>query len=162
MNALRQILMFAAIVTISVSPLAAGRTIQEIEQLPFDEAYHLWLQEQKAVAKNLEGFPIGITEPKTGVFTPATIWVLSCRLGREAHLRESFLVSALATNEWVCEILESSPKLCERYGIESQAPVRFDPEGGYKSVPRSWMDGLDLRRENWLKAIKKTRSQPGQ
>lgn len=159
MKVLRSVLMLAALVAASVSPLTAAESIQEIERMPFDDAYRLWLQEQQTVVLKLPVFPSGSPDPKTGTFTPTTFWALTCRLGREAHMRESFFMSALVTNEWICEILETSPQLCEIYGVKSQASILFDPERGYTCPTRSYIMGPETRRKTWLEAVKKASSQ---
>src|SRR6185369_7633584 len=164
MKMIRQILLLVAVFVCPVSPSALAATVQEIERLPFDEAYRLWLQEQAAVVRNLQNLPVipsGTTDSKTGKFTPTIFWALTCRLGRDAHIQESFLVSALTTNEWVSMILETSARLCSRFGIESQAAVLFNPEHGYSSPMRDYVLGPKERRSVWLKAMKKSSSQPG-
>jgi hypothetical protein len=160
MKMIHPILLLVAFFVCPVSPPALAATVQEIERLPFEEAYRLWLQERAAVVPNLPVMPSGATDPKTGKFTPATFWALTCRLGRDAHIQESFLVSALTTNEWVSMILETSARLCSRFGIESQAAVLFDPEHGYRSPMRDFVLGPKERRSLWLKAMKKSNSQP--
>lgn len=171
-----------------IAPPALAATIQEIERLPFEEAYRLWLQEQEALQQHsqaiitygavdaktgkftLSNFPVvqrcpvmimsGSTNPKTGKFTPTSFQALTCRLGRDADIQESFLRSALATNEYVSMILDTSSRLCSRYGIESQATILFDPELGYTSVMRDFVLGPDAQRSIWLKAMVKPMSQP--
>ncbi|MCX6929448.1 MAG: hypothetical protein NT154_40475 [Verrucomicrobia bacterium] len=181
-------LMLAASFICPVSPPARAATIQEIERLPLDEAYRLWLQEQQALLQRspdiltygstdpktgkftLSSFPqlqhspviigLGTTDPKTRKFTPTKFQALTCRLGREAHRHESFLVSALSTNEYVSMILDTSSRLCRRYGVESEAMVLFDPKSGYTCPMRDICSGLDTRRSIWLKAMAKPISQP--
>jgi hypothetical protein len=182
------ILVLAASFICPVSPSALAATIQEIERLPFDVAYGLWLQEQQALLQRSPDIPtygsadpktgkftlcsfpqvqhspviigLGTTDPKTHKFTPTKFQELTCRLGREAHSHESFLVSALSTNEYVSMILDTSSRLCRRYGVESEAMVLFDPKSGYTCPIRNIGSGLDKRRSIWLKALAKPFSQP--
>ncbi len=154
------LLVVAATMCCSIPPTLAA-TIDEIEQLSFDEAYRLWVPEQQARVYQVPVRVSGTTDSRTGKFTPTRYWALTCRLGRDAHTHESFLVSALATNEYVSDILETSSRLCSRYGIKSQPEVRFDPERGYSLVMHGGLV-LDpkMRRSMWLKAMAKRISQP--
>ena len=181
---LRRMLAASSVCLIASTALAA--TLQEIERMPFDEAYGLWLKEQGALVPPpvvthsykdtktgqiaLSSFPhaehppaaiaIGSSDPKTREFTPTTFWALTCRLGQEARSHEGFLQGALATNAWVSAILDASASLCTKYHIASQAVVRYDPKGGYTEVMRDWIDGPDTRKGVWLKALAKLDSQP--
>jgi len=149
----------AATMCCSIPPTLAG-TIDDIEGLSFDEAYRLWIPEQQDRVYQVPVRVSGTKDSRTGKFTPTRYWALTCRLGRDAHTHESFLVSALATNEYVIEILEASSQLCRRYGIQSQAEVRFDPERGYSGVMIQLGFDEKLRRSRWLKAMGKPISQP--
>jgi len=160
MKTISSILMLAAFFACPLSPPALAATIQEIEGLPFDEAYQLWLGEQRDLVHHLPVIPSGTKDLKTGEFTPTTFWALTCRLGRDALAQESFLVSALNTNEYVSMILETSAKLCSRYGIASQAAVRFDPEHGYRLQTIEYGLGPEGRKTVWMKAMKSPASQP--
>jgi hypothetical protein len=165
---------------------ALAATLQEIERMPFDEAYGLWLKEQAAlvpppvvaysykdaktgqvalsnvphVEQPASAIALGSSDPKTGEFTPTSFWALTCRLGREAPSHELFLRGALATNAWVSAILDASASLCTKYHVESQALVRYEPKGGYTNVMRDWVDGPDTRKEVWLKALAKPAPKP--
>jgi len=99
MKTLRLILMLLVCCACSWQPPTLAATIQEIEQLPFDKAYRLWLEEKEIFLKMLPTEPIGSTDPQTGKFTPTNFWALTCRLGREAQKHESFLLSALTTDD---------------------------------------------------------------
>lgn len=136
-------------------------TIQEIERLPFDDAFQQWLQSPEIQNPDnpLLMYSMAISDAKTGKFTPTPFWALTCHLGQDAHLHESFLISALHTNENVSLILDSSPVLCSRYGVNSESVVKFDPKDGYTFVMRDSIVGPDGRRSTWLDAIKKTNSQ---
>jgi hypothetical protein len=189
MKTIHLLVLLAAFVICAIAPPALAATIQEIERLPFDEAYRLWLQEQQALAQRfpdfltygytdpksgkftMTSFPViqhspvsimaGSTDPKTGKFTPTSFQALTCRLGRDAHSHESFLVSALSTNQYVSMILDTSSQLCRRYGIESQAMVVFDPKFGYACPMRGGcIFGPDFQQSIWLKAMAKPISQP--
>jgi hypothetical protein len=153
------LLLVAATMCCSIPPTVAA-TIDEIEGLSFDEAYRLWVPEQQAQVYQIPSRRIGTTDSKTGKFTPTRYWALTCRLGRDAHTHESFLVSALATNEYVSEILETSSRLCSRYGIQSQAAVVFDSRVGYTSCIIEFGFDQRIRRSMWLKAMAKPTSQP--
>ena len=153
------LLLVAATMCCSIPPTVAA-TIDEIEGLSFDEAYRLWVPEQQAQVYQIPSRRIGTTDSKTGKFTPTRYWALTCRLGRDAHTHESFLVSALATNAYVSEILETSSRLCSRYGIQSQAAVVFDPRVGYISCIMDFAFDQRIRRSTWLKAMAKPISQP--
>jgi len=160
MKTIYPIPLVVALFVCPLNPRAQAATTQEIERLPFDEAYRLWLQEQQILVQHLPVMPSGSTDSKTGKFTPTSFWALTCRLGRDAHTQESFLVSVLTTNEYVSMILETSTGLCNRYGIESQAAVLFDPERGYHNPMREYCLGPKERRSVWLKAMKRPISQP--
>jgi hypothetical protein len=133
-------------------------TIQEIEQLPFDDALQQWGQALQSPTNTWNS--ITLTDLHSGRFTPSAFWALTCRLGNAAHLHESSLVSALNSNALVSLILDTSPVLCSKYAVNSEAMVNFDPIGGYTIVMRSDVGGPDLRRSVWLDAIRKTNSQP--
>ena len=158
------LLLASSICNVGLPALAA--TIQGIEQLPFDEAYRLWLQEKETILQRSASHPSSFTIPggsmdaKTGRFMPSSYQALTCRLGRDAHIHESFLVSALSTNDWVSMILDASLPLCSRYGVESQATVLFDPKHGYTNIMRGYILGADGQRRIWLKAMAKPISQP--
>ena len=159
MKTIYPILLLAAFFVCPLNPPALAAT-NEIEQMPFDDAYRLWLHEQRDMVQRLPNRLSGILDPKTGIFTPTRFWALACRLGRDAHTHESFLVSALATNEYVSLILETSSPLCSRYGIKSQASVLFDPERGYSKPLQSFLFGPKVRQSVWLNVMKKPISQP--
>jgi hypothetical protein len=131
-------------------------TIQEIERLPFDDAFQQWLPATEIQGPTPPWTMGGSTDLKTGKFTPTAFWALTCRLGQDAHLHQSFLVSALNTNAQVSLILDSSPVLCRGYAVNSEAMVRFDPKDGYTSVTRGWVSVPEVRRSVWLDAMKKT------
>ena len=128
-------------------------TIQEIERLPFDDAFQQWLQ-----VPEIQRQAGGSTDLKTGKFTPTAFSALTCHLGQDAHLHQSVLVSALNTNAEVSLILDSSPVLCRGYAVNSEATVKFDPKDGYTGVMRGWVSGPEVRRSVWLDAMKKTQS----
>ena len=153
---LTRLLAASSVCLIASTALAA--TLQEIERMPFDEAYGLWLKEQAAHPP--AAVAIGSADPKAREFTPTTFWALTCRLGQEARNHEAFLQGALATNAWVSAILDTSASLCTKYHVASQAVVRYDPKGGYTEVMRDWIDGPDTRKGVWLKALAKLDSQP--
>jgi hypothetical protein len=163
---MKQFLLIPALV-LGVALFAADTrppTIQEIERLPFDDAFQQWLRAPELTPEIQGTFKLGImfgsTDSKTGKSTPTPFWALTCRLGQEAHLHEAFLVSALNTNAQVSLILDSSPVLCRRYAVNSEAMVRFDPTDGYTFVMRDWVDGPDVRRTVWLDALKQTNASP--
>ena len=133
-------------------------TIQEIEQLPFDDAFQQWGHALQSPTNTWNS--ITLTDLHNGRFTPSAFWALTCRLGNDAHLHESSLVSALNSNALVSLILDTSPVLCSKYAVNSEAMVTFDPIGGYAMVMRSDVEGPDGRRSVWLDAISKTNSQP--
>jgi hypothetical protein len=160
MKIIYPILLVVAFCVCPITPEAVATTIQEIEQLPFDEAYRLWLHEQQAMVQQLPVMLSGSTDSKTGKFTPTSFWALACRLGRDAHTHESFLVSALTTNEYVSMVLETSSQLCTRYGIKSQASVLFDPERGYSQPLQAFLVGPKERRSLWMNAIMRPMAQP--
>ena len=144
-------------------PTSSEMSTRDIEQLSFSDAYSLWRQERESLAKGCSpngsySTPTGVTDPQTGRFTPSTISALTCRLGREAHVHESFLRKELTENADVHMVLESSPRLCERYGIASKAQVLFVPGRGY--VHRT-TDGWspEVQQRVWLEAMDKTASQ---
>jgi hypothetical protein len=163
MKSLCRILLLLAFVARFLTPPTLAATIQEIEKLRFEEAYRLWLQQKEALVPKSSDFAMafGSTDPQTRKFTPTSFFALTCRLGRDAHVHESFLVKELTTNNYVSMIFDASPRLCSRYEVESEAPVVFDPDRGYSTRPRGGMYlGMDVRRKVWLQAIKKANSQP--
>jgi len=138
--------------------------LHKVEQSSFEEAYRLWLQEKQALAKNgaSNGFytiPGGVTDPKTGKFTPSRIAALQCRLGQEAHLHEAFLLKELAADADVHRVLESSQRLCEKYRIHSMARVQFIPGRGYTSKDNNGYSP-QAQQALWLKAISRAGAQP--
>jgi hypothetical protein len=138
--------------------------LHKVEQSSFEEAYRLWLQEKEALAKNgaSNGFytiPAGVTDPKTGKFTPSRIAALQCRLGQEAHLHEAFLLKELAADADVHRVLESSQRLCEKYGIYSMARVQFIPGQGYTSKDNNGYSP-QAQQALWLKATTTAGSPP--
>jgi hypothetical protein len=159
MKRISSVLLLLGLFALFLIQPAFAPTVEEIERLPFDEAYQLWVQEQ-AVWRLLSSQPTIVTDLTTGKVTPTTFWALTCRLGRDAHAHEPFLVAALATNECVSKIFETSPALCKKYGVESQAEVAFNPERGYSAPMRGWVSGPDERRKVWLNAINKSTAQP--
>jgi hypothetical protein len=188
MKMINLMLLLAAASAFIIASTTLAVTTEEIERMLFDQAYGLWLQEQAALVPPavvtysykdpktgqiaLSNFPhvehpsgvaiaIGSTNAKTGKFTPTTFWALTCRLGQQAHNHEAFLRCALATNEWVSAILDASASLCTKYRVESEAVVRFDPNGGYTELMRDYRAGPDTRKEVWLKAAAKVVSQRG-
>lgn len=129
--------------------------LREVEQSSFAEAYAAWRQEKKALAEQrgtnvFYSTPTGVTDSQTGKFIPSRIAALQCRLGREAHLNESFLLRELATDAEVHQIFESSPRLCEKYGIHSMALVQFNPEQGYINKLNSGYSP-QIQQQLWLK-----------
>lgn len=145
-------------------PPTSGATIQDIEKMPFDEAYRQWLKEAEALSQKRElgnyTLPWGSTDTQTGKFTPTIFFALTCRLGRDAHVNEAFLMKALSTDDWVSMILDASSVLCGRYGVESEAPVVYDSELGYSTRPRGGLYmGPEARREIWLEAVASSNAQ---
>jgi len=134
-------------------------TIQEIERLPYDDAFQKWQQTSEIQYPTNASITFGTTDLKTGKFTATAFWALTCRLGQDAHRHESFLVSTLNTNAQVSLILDSSPVLCSRYAVTSEAMVRFDPKAGYAIVMRNYVSGPEVRQSVWLDAIRKTNFQ---
>lgn len=163
MKPMLQILLVTCLVSFLLPP-TLGATIQEIEKLPFNEAYRQWLKEKKALLQKRKPtfwiLPWGSSDPQTGKFTPTTFFALTCRLGRDAHAYEVFLVQELRTNDYVSMILDASSRLCSHYGVGSEAPIVFDPQRGYATRPRGAFMGIDARRRVWLQAIAKSNSQP--
>ena len=159
MKTFATILLLAVVVSIPQTARAADSSL-EIERLPYDDAFHQWLQSPEIQNPTNDTIMYGSTDPKTGKSTPTPFWMLTCRLGQDAHLNESFLISALNTNAQVSLILDSSPVLCSRYGVHSEAMVTFDPKEGYTIGMRNWISGPEVRQSVWLDAIKKTNSQP--
>jgi beta-lactamase regulating signal transducer with metallopeptidase domain len=137
--------------------------LREVEQYSFADAYAAWKQETKALAEqrgtNVSySTPTGVTD-KTGKFIPSRIAALECRLGQEAHLNESFLRRELVADANLHMILESSPKLCEKYDIYSMARVEFIPGRGYTSKQNSgWSP--QVQQALWLKAMTNALVQP--
>lgn len=166
MKTINLTLLLAACFMCPAGPPALAATIKEIERLPFDQAYRLWLQEEESLFQRSASphsaiiITGGSTDAKTGKFTPTSFQALTCRLGRDAHTHEAFLLSALRTNEYVSMILDTSSRLCSQYGIESQATVLYDPKLGYTSVTRDFVLGPEAQRSIWLKAMTKPVSQP--
>jgi hypothetical protein len=152
------LLVVATSICCSIAPTGAAG-FDEVERLSFEEAYRIWVPEQQDHVAKIPVLVSGTTDVKTGTFTPTRYWALTCRLGRDAHNHESFLVSALATNEYVVDILETSSRLCNQYGIKSEAAVWFDPDRGYSSVLIQWRHDPRWRRNLWLKAMHKPASQ---
>ena len=139
--------------------------LHNIEQSSFEDAYRLWRQEMKALATNRNpdgGYSIpgaAVTDDKTGKAIPSRLAALECRLGQEAHLHESFLLEELAADADVHRVLESSQRLCEKYGIHSMALVLFIPGQGY--VSRMNNGGIPQAQQAlWLKAMSNAGSQP--
>jgi hypothetical protein len=160
-------LLFVVLVTLAGCahrPAASERSVQDIEQLTFPDAYRLWQREMKTLAGNSVsgGSSVmlsGTMDPATGKFTPSAMTALPCRLGLEAHLHESFLFKELSADAEVWVILESSPLLCQKYGIFSLAPVRHIPGQGYVHVNNS---GSSPQAEQalWLKAMGSANKKP--
>ncbi len=124
----------------------------------FFENYEIWQQENEALASRASAdgsYAIlhGATDSETGKFTPTKIMEFECQLGQEAHLHEAFLLRELAKDPNVHRILEKSPRLCEKYGIDSAAYVLFVPKRGYIYRTR---DGLlpQQRQGLWLRALR--------
>jgi len=146
-------------------PEVSELSINDIEHLPFMDAYRYWRQEMGTFAEkpSPEGPYIiptgGVTDPKTGKFTPSNFAALQCRLGKEAHLHESFLMKELAADASVHMILESSQHLCEKYGIHSMALVLLAPGQGYMTRSNNGY-APEAQQDLWLKAMSTANSQP--
>ena len=161
-------LLLVGLSALFLSQPAFPATIDEIERMSFDEAYREWLREQEALVQRIKqrtqqgvyAISWGSTDRNTGKFTPTIFYALTCRLGQDAHRHESFLVSALTTNEYVSMVLDASPRLCSRYGVESEAPVAFEPGRGYSIRMRDYSLGPDGRRRVWVEVMKKPIPQP--
>jgi hypothetical protein len=168
MNITRFVFLLAGLVGCVHRPTLGELSIPDIEQMAFRDAYRLWRQETDALTQrnrqrlpqgSFFDMPLGATDPTTGKFTPNRIAALQCRLGQEAHRHEVFLRRALAEDANVWVILESSRRLCQKYGIFSLAPVLFIPGQGY--VPKM-NNGCCSQAEQalWLKAMRNGGSQP--
>ena len=74
-------------------------------------------------------------------------------------MHESFLLKELAADPDVHRVLESSQRLCEKYGIQSMALVQFIPGQGY--TPKN-DNGCSPQAQQalWLKAMSNAGSQP--
>jgi len=130
-----------------VSPVLS---VEHIEQSSFKDVYQFWRREKDSLSR--PAIPTGSTDSHTGRFTPTTFWVLTCRLGRDAHLHLSFLTKELATDADVHMILEASSPLCDHYGIDSKAQVEFVPEHDYRHrMTDGWSPQVQQRR--WLEAV---------
>jgi hypothetical protein len=141
----------------SISWQVKPEELKKIEQSSFMDAYNMWRQENESLARNaaISGsyvIPAGVRDPATGRFTPSRIAALNCRLGLEADKHEDFLRKELASNHDVFIILDSSEKLCRKYGITSMAAVVYVPGQGYIEKTNNGYSPQS-RQAVWLKAM---------
>ena len=137
--------------------------LRDVERSSFADAYREWRKEKESLAKNRVSngsyvIPTGVTDTETGKFTPSRIVALQCRLGQEAHLHESFLLNELAADAAVHRILESSQRLCEKYGVVSTVQVQFAPGHGYVHKARNGCSP-QFQQALWLKGMNNLVSQ---